>query len=134
MSLSTTTVTRAGLVTAAVVAAAAHVPVVAPHLEEAPYMGVLFVLFTAGCLALAGAVLVRPSRAVYQACAGLCGAGIVTYAATRMVAFPQLSDDVGNWFETLGVVSVLSEAVVVACALGLLVQTHATRRPRLVTA
>jgi hypothetical protein len=119
MSLSRNAL-RTGLVLAAVVAAAAHVPVVAPHLDEAPYMGVLFILFSAGCLALAGAAVVRPSRAVYVSAAGLCGAGIVTYAATRLVAFPQLSDDVGSWFEPLGVISVLSEYAVVLCAAALL--------------
>jgi hypothetical protein len=30
---------------------------------------------------------------------------------TRMVAFPQLSDDVGNWSETLGVISVATEMI-----------------------
>ena len=34
------------LVAAAVVAAAAHVPVIPAHLRDAPYMGVLFVLFS----------------------------------------------------------------------------------------
>ena len=34
------------LAVAAVIAAAAHVPVIAPHLSEAPYMGVLFIVLT----------------------------------------------------------------------------------------
>ena len=46
-----------------------------------------------------------------------CGLAIIGYAATRLVAFPMLADDVGNWFEPLGVISVLSEAIVVGCAL-----------------
>jgi hypothetical protein len=115
-------------VLAAVVAAAAHVPVVAPHLEEAPYMGVLFVLFTVTCLAIAAAVAVRPTVGAYRAAGIVCGAGILTYAATRLVAFPQLADDVGHWFEPLGVVSVLSEYVVVVSAIALL------RPPRVVAA
>jgi len=120
MKLSTTTA-RSGLVLAAVIAAAAHVPVIAPHLEEAPYMGVLFVLFSLACLGIAATVAVRPSTWAYGAAAGVCGAGVLTYAATRLVAFPQLADDVGSWFEPLGVVSVLSELVVVACAARLLI-------------
>lgn len=108
---------------AAAVAAAAHVPVIAPHLAEAPYMGVLFVLLTAACSALAVAALVRDARPVYALAALTCGLAVAGYAATRLVAFPQLGDDVGNWLEPLGVVSVAAELVVVAAALS------ALRRP-----
>lgn len=101
---------------AALVAAIAHIPVTGPHLHEAPYMGVLFILLTVACLALAATLLVADVPAVYAAMTVVCGLAIVGYAATRLVAFPLLSDDVGNWFEPLGVVSVLSEAVVVVAA------------------
>jgi hypothetical protein len=124
MTTTSTRTARVTLVLAAVVAAAAHVPVIAPHLEEAPYMGGLFVLFTVGCLGIAAAVAVRPTRGAYRAAAGLCGAGILTYAATRLVAFPLLEHDVGQWFEPLGVVSVLAEYTVVVCALALLMRSR----------
>ena len=112
---------------AAVVAAVAHVPVIAPHLEEAPYMGLLFLAFTVTCLGIAAVVVVRLSVGAYRAAAAVCGAGIVTYAATRLVAFPQLADDVGHWFDPLGIVSVVSEYVVVACALALLLDARRAR-------
>lgn len=102
---------------AALIAAVAHIPVTAPHLREAPYMGVLFILLTVACLALAATLLVADATAVYGAMVVVCGLAIIGYAATRLAAFPQLADDVGNWFEPLGLVSVLSEAVVVVCAL-----------------
>lgn len=121
------TAARTGLVIAAVTAAFAHVPVIAPHLEEAPYMGVLFVLFALACLGIAVAVAFRPTVGAYGVAAAVCGAGIVTYAATRLVAFPQLAADVGNWFEPLGVVSVLSEYVVAACAAWLLIDGRRVR-------
>ncbi len=47
------------------------------------------------------------------------------YALTRLTAFPQLADDVGNWLEPLGVTSVLAETTVVLAATQLL----RTRRP-----
>ncbi len=112
---------RLVLAAAALVAAAAHVPVTGPHLEEAPYMGVLFVLLTAACVLLAGAAVVTSHPVVPALSAAVCGAAIVGYAATRLVAFPMLSDDVGNWLEPLGVLSVASELAVVASALRLLV-------------
>lgn len=104
------------LAAAASIAAVAHIPVIGTHLAEAPYMGVLFVVLTVTCFALAAAALVCDSRAVYAASAATCALAIIGYAATRLITFPMLADDVGNWFEPLGVMSVISESLVVACA------------------
>ena len=104
------------LAAAAAVAAIAHVPVIAPHLEEAPYMGVLFAVLTAACAFLGGAALVRGGRAVYLLTVLTCGLAVLGYAATRLLEFPMLADDVGNWLEPLGVVSIVSESVAVAAA------------------
>jgi len=111
------------LAAAAVVAAVAHVPVIGEHLEEAPYMGILFIVLTAACFGLAATALAFDSAAVYTASVVTCGLAVVGYAATRLIAFPMLADDVGNWLEPLGVVSIVSELMVVACAL------VAVRRP-----
>ena len=108
---------RSVLAVGALVAAAAHVPVIGPHLDEAPYMGVLFVVLTVGCAAIALAALVRDTAAVYGLAVLTCGLAVLGYVATRLVAFPMLADDVGNWLEPLGVVSVLSESVVVVAAI-----------------
>jgi len=104
------------LAAAAGVAALAHVPVIGPHLEEAPYMGVLFVVLTAACAFLGGAALVRGGHAVYLLTVLTCGLAVLGYAATRLVAFPMLADDVGNWLEPLGVVSIVSESIAVVAA------------------
>ncbi len=114
---------RWALALAAVVTAVAHVPVIAPHLDEAPYMGVLFIVLTLACSALALGALVSDSDAIYALSIVTCGGAIVGYAATRLVAFPMLAGDVGNWLEPLGVVSVLAEAVVVVSAITALVSS-----------
>ena len=63
----------------------------------------------------------RDSPAVCLAAAMTCGLAIVGYGATRLVAFPLLADDVSNWLEPLGVLSITAESVVVAvCASALL--------------
>ena len=108
------------LALSALVAAGAHLPVIRPHLSEAPYMGVLFVVLTAGCALLALAALLRDTAAIYSLAVVTSGLAIVGYIATRLVAFPMLADDVGNWFEPLGVLSILSEGVVVIAALAAL--------------
>lgn len=101
---------------ATLVAAIAHIPVIAPHLDEAPYMGVLFIVLTAACLTLTAMLVVHDSERVYALSILTCGLAVVGYVATRLVAFPMLADDVGNWFEPLGVVSVITETIVVVTA------------------
>jgi hypothetical protein len=116
VSPASTRAVRIVLAGAAAVAALAHVPVIGPHLDEAPYMGVLFVVLTAACAFLALAALVRGGRAVYALTVLTCGLAVLGYVATRLVAFPMLADDVGNWLEPLGVVSIVSESIAVAAA------------------
>jgi len=101
---------------AALVAAVAHIPVIAPHLDEAPYMGALFIVLTMGCLAIVAAALLRDSAVMYGLAVLTCGLAVLGYGATRLVTFPMLADDVGNWLEPLGVVSVLSELLVVGAS------------------
>lgn len=112
------------LAAAALIAAAAHVPVIGPHLREAPYMGVLFVVLTAACTVLAAAAVLCDSAAVYGLSVLTCGLAVAGYAATRLIAFPMLGDDVGNWIEPLGLISIAAEGVVIALAV-----TALLRRP-----
>src|SRR5947209_11931949 len=76
------------LAAAAVVAAGAHIPVIAPHLKEAPYMGVLLTVLTVGCFTIAAAALLRDTVAVYALAVLTCGLAIIGYIATRTVTFP----------------------------------------------
>jgi hypothetical protein len=104
------------VIPAVLLAAAAHLPVIRPHLAEAPYMGVLFIVLSAACVLLAAAMISWDGGVVYAMSAVTCGLAVAGYAATRLVAFPMLSDDVGNWFEPLGVTSIIAETVVVIAA------------------
>ena len=100
-----------------VVAAVAHIPVIGPHLQEARYMGVLFILFTIAALATAIALAVMPTPLLYVFAAVLCIAAVCAYVATRLIAFPMLSDDVGLWGEPLGIVSITTESAAAFIAL-----------------
>ena len=117
-------------VLAALAAGAVHVPVIGEHLEEAPYMGVLFILLTVAAVLVAVVVWVRDSPAIYAAGAIICALAVAGYAATRVVAFPDLADDVGNWFELLGVAAVVSQAAFVAFALATLHRRSSGDRAR----
>ncbi len=104
----------------AVVAGLAHVPVTPEHLNEAPYIGVLFIVLTAACLILAAALLISDSALVWAATGGTCLLAVVAFVLSRTVGLPLITDDIGNWTETLGVVSLVTETgVVILSALAL---------------
>jgi len=134
--MSVTSTARATRALAVLTAAAglAHLPVTREHLREAPYVGVSFAVFAAVGVALGIYLWVRPASRRGIAIAGaLCAAAVATYAATRLVAFPQIGDDVGNWLEPWGVVSVVLEVLaVVAAVFSGRVVAAASRRVRAV--
>ena len=108
---------RSTVVALLLVAAVAHIPVIPEHLEEAPYMGFLFIAFTVVSFGVATMLAARPSPTWYLVASGLCVAAVGAYVATRLVAFPQLADDVGLWAEPLGLVSISAESAAVALSL-----------------
>lgn len=83
-------------------------------------MGWEFLVLIAACLCIAAGALMCDSGALYTAAAVACGSAVLGYAATRTVAFPHLADDVGDWFEPLGVVSILAESAAVLTAVWVL--------------
>lgn len=98
------------------VAAATHVPLIREHLEEAPYVGIGFLLLSVACVALAGVILVVRADAVWLLSGAICLAAVVAFLASRTIGLPQIGDDVGNWTEPLGFPAVAAELVMVALA------------------
>lgn len=111
------------------VAGAAHIPVIPSHLDEAPYIGVLFILLTVACLVLAAILAWRPRRSVYTAAAMITGGAVAAYVLSRTVGLPMIEDDIGNWFEPLGVVSVITETAASLICAGLILKTSTARHP-----
>lgn len=102
---------RALPVVALIVAGVAHIPVIPDHLHEAPYIGILFIVLTAASFALAAVIALRDVAAAYYSTAAVMGLAILAYVVSRTIGLPQIGDDIGNWLEPLGVVSVISEAI-----------------------
>jgi hypothetical protein len=65
----------------------------------------------------------RPARVWYLVAVVLSVAAVAAYVATRLIAFPELADDVGAWTEPLGLVSISAES------LAALVGVAALRQP-----
>ncbi len=73
-------------------------------------------LRTATCFVLAVALISIDSRPVHALSFTTCVLTIIGYAATRLIAFPMLGDDVGDWGEPLGVLSIAAETAAAALA------------------
>ncbi|MDH2445205.1 multicopper oxidase domain-containing protein [Amnibacterium sp. CER49] len=111
--LRDTGVWRYPAIAACLVAAIAHLPVTPSHLREAAYLGVLFVLLELACVALALLLQLRSDRLVALLVAGLGAAAIIAYVVSRSIGLPLVRDDIGNWADPLGVLSVAAEAAMV---------------------
>ena len=101
----------------ATVAALAHVPVTGEHLAEATYIGVLFIVLEMTLLAVAVVLVVADTPLAWTVAGVVPALAVAAYAVSRSVGLPQIGDDVGNWAEPLGVVSVGFEALLVLLVL-----------------
>ena len=93
-----------------------HIPVIPMHLEEAPYIGYLFIALTAVCFALAAAVLLVDSMLVWAAGGVVTALAVIAYVLSRTVGLPQIQDDIGNWSEPLGIAAITAETLTVLLA------------------
>jgi hypothetical protein len=118
----------------AVPAALGLLAVALVHLIDGPgsltdqfYVGGMELALAAACVPLAVLLLTRPVRLFWHAAGALCTAALIVYIASRTVGLPGSTDDIGNWFQTLGVLNVVFEAAVIALAA--LVVLRRVRRP-----
>jgi hypothetical protein len=120
-------VSRVVAVTALAALIVVHVPVAVQHIREVPYLGVAFYAFVLGAAALLGSLVERSRTTTW--CCVLVGAGLalVTYVISRSVGLPGASDDVGDWGNTLGLISVGSELVLLITAGHVLLRMHRKR-------
>jgi hypothetical protein len=98
-------------------------------LSDMAYVGGLELALVAAVVPLAVLLCTRPLPALWHAAGALCTLALAVFVASRTVGLPGSAEDIGNWGRTLGLVSVLTEAAVIALA------AHAVllRGPRRVT-
>jgi hypothetical protein len=93
--------------------------------HEVPYLGVAYLALIVATLATAAVLVRHDSRRAWVAALVLAGATFAGYALSRTTGLPSATDDVGNWFEALGLASLFVEACVVVVSAYAL-QTPAT--------
>jgi hypothetical protein len=98
--------------------------------DQTLYLGLLFVLAAAGALALAIALSRTGDRRTWLAATALPALILIGFILSRTSGLPAATDDVGNWREPLGLVSLVVETLLVCLGAGLLVPAGAPVRTR----
>ena len=99
------------------VTAGTHVPLIPEHLEEAPYVGALFIALAVVGVVLAVLLAVRDTPLVWAVSGLVTLLAAVAFLLSRTVGLPQIGDDVGNWTEPLGFPAVAAELLTVVVTL-----------------
>ena len=82
----------------------------------APYKGWLYVALIVGSLATASALVRRSDSRAWLAALVLPLAAFIAFVASRTVGLPNGADDIGNWWEPLGLASLFVEGALVVLA------------------
>jgi hypothetical protein len=93
-----------------------HMLEVHGQLSGAVWLAVGFALLAVVAPVVGLWLLTRPSPVAWQLSALVCLSAGVGYILTRSVPVPGDTGDVGNWLEPLGVVSLMTEAIVIILA------------------
>ncbi|HEX4518861.1 MAG TPA: hypothetical protein VH063_04680 [Gaiellaceae bacterium] len=80
---------------------------------ETPYKGWLYVALIAACLGSAVTLARRNDRRAWWAALLLPLGAMLGFVYSRTVGLPGGADDIGNWWETLGLASLFVEGAVV---------------------
>jgi hypothetical protein len=122
---------RGAAVLALLVTSATHAPLIREHLDEAPYVGWLFLALTVVAVLLAVGLLLADTPAVWAATGVVGATSVVAFLLSRTVGLPQIGDDVGNWSEPLGYPAIAAEAI--AALMAVLTLVRAARERAAVT-
>ena len=88
-----------------------------------PYKGWLYVGLIAGSLLAAGALVRRNDTRAWAAAGALSLAAFLAFVYSRTVGLPASADDIGNWWEPLGLSSLFVEGSLVALSAAMLSAT-----------
>ena len=95
--------------------------------HEVPYLGWMYMGLVAGCLVVAGMLLERDDLRAWYGAAGLSAAAFIGYALSRTTGLPAAKDDIGNWFESLGIATLFAEVLVFAVSMRAIAALRRTR-------
>lgn len=112
-SLTEQSIRRAAVALGLAGVAAVHVLDLPGKWTETRYLGFAYLGVIFASLVLMEKVITRGSRNDMLLSAGLAASVIAGFVINRTVGMPGAMDDIGNWLEPLGLLSLLCEALVV---------------------
>jgi len=86
--------------------------------DDAGYLGALFVAAVIASVVLAATLTVTGDPRAMQASGGLAAMLLLGYVLSRTTGLPAATDDIGDWDEPLGLVSMVFEGLLVVVAAG----------------
>ena len=90
-------------------------------IEEAPYLAVAYVLLIAAALVIAERLFTRGTQTDFVGAAVLAFSVLLAFTVNRTVGMPYATDDIGNWLEPLGLLSLAVEGFVLWQAIAAIV-------------
>jgi hypothetical protein len=117
--------------------AAIHMTLVPDHLRDAPYAGALFIVLSAAALTAAILLAGTNHEFVWLGAGALSASALLGYFLSRSIGLPDLSDDLGDWLNPLGLTAVGCEAAAALICCGVISgmaspAAHPARRLRIV--
>lgn len=126
MNLATTQIVRRGILALGLISIAIiHVLDLPSKWQEVRYLGVGYIGVIIASLILAERIIRKPAALDYLATAALSASVLIGFTITRTVGLPGAMDDIGNWLEPVGLVSILVEVLVVWNAIAAYAKDHA---------
>ncbi|MFN2477755.1 MAG: hypothetical protein ABR615_01065 [Pseudonocardiaceae bacterium] len=92
-----------------------------PGSKGPEYVQILYYALEVAAVLVAVLLLTKHARAGWLLSLGVAAGPIVCYVLSRGPGMPDYTDDIGNWAEPLGVVSLLVEGILLILAAALLV-------------
>ena len=91
-----------------------------PGTKDPQYVQIMYYALEAACVAAAALLATRPVRVGWLLALGVAAGPILGYVLSRGPGLPNYTDDVGNWTEPLGVISLVVEGVLLIVAVAVL--------------
>ncbi|MDH6238144.1 hypothetical protein [Cryobacterium sp. CG_9.6] len=102
--------------------AAVHILDLPGKFAETPYLAYFYLGIIVVSFVLMERLITGGTRLDFAAAAALAAAVLVGFTINRTVGMPGAMDDIGNWFEPLGMLSLVVEAFVLWQAVAAVVQ------------
>jgi hypothetical protein len=116
---------RAGAIAALGGVALIHVLQLPAAFAETFYLGLLFIGAIVMAVVLSVTFTLTSDERVWAAAAGLAALILLGYLLSRTSGLPMATDDVGEWTEPLGLVSMVVEGLLVCLGAGVLASRRA---------